>query len=215
MNTPGSTSRTTVRRLPERSVADLAVAHAILDAAGGRVVAHVAVVEDGQPFVLPVAFARDGDSVIFHGSSGSRLFRTLAAGAPTCLTVTHVDGIVLARSAFESSMNYRCVMVLGTCEALEDEDKAAALQTITEALTPGRWEHLRPMKRKEMAATLVLRLPLDELSVKVRDGGPEDPEEDVSFPVWAGHVPFRIEAGEPQPAADLPADPATLSGGWA
>jgi nitroimidazol reductase NimA-like FMN-containing flavoprotein (pyridoxamine 5'-phosphate oxidase superfamily) len=199
---PGSTPRTKGRRLNHNEVRDRAALHAVLDAG---TVAHVAVVDgSGQPFVLAVAYARDGESVVFHGSTGSRLFRTLAAGAPTCFTVTLLDGLVLARSAFESSMNYRSVMVLGTCTSLTGDAKADALRTITEHLLPGRWEHARPMLRKERAATIVLSLPLDECSVKIRTGGPTDEtDDDIALPIWAGHIPIRTVYDDPVVAADM------------
>lgn len=198
---PGSTPRTRVRRLAEREVRDLEALHATLDAG---YVAHVAVVDDGQPYVVPVAYVRDGDRVLFHGSTGSRLFRALAAGQRTCVTVTLLDGLVLARSAFESSMNYRSVMILGVCEVLEGDAKGALLELLTERLLPGRWPHLRPMSAKEQAGTLLLALPLDEASVKISTGGPADEEaEDVAWPVWAGHIPLHTVAGDPVPASDL------------
>jgi hypothetical protein len=183
-------------------VDDRAALDAVLDA--GRV-AHVAVVTDGQPLVVPVAYARDGDRVLVHGSTGSRLFRSLAAGAPTCLTVTLYDGLVLARSAFESSMHYRSAMVLGTATPVEGEAKDAALRVVTEHLLPGRWAEARHPSRKELASTLVLALPLTEWSLKVSDGPPDDDPADVSLPVWAGVVPVRETYGTPQPAPDLPA----------
>lgn len=196
---PGSSERTRVRRFPEKAVADRAGLHAVLDAG---LVAHVAVVdEDGQPFVVPVAYARDGERVLFHGSTGSRLFRSLAAGARTCLTVVLLDGMVLARSSFESSMNYRSAMVLGTCDVLEGEDKDRALRVISDHLLPGRWDDIRPPSRKELAATLVLALPLDEASAKISAGPPEDAEEDLDRPVWAGVVPIVESFGAPEPDA--------------
>jgi nitroimidazol reductase NimA-like FMN-containing flavoprotein (pyridoxamine 5'-phosphate oxidase superfamily) len=195
------TERTTVRRLPEKQVGDRAVLDAVLD--DGRV-AHVAVVEgDGQPFVVPVGYARDGDTVLFHGSTASRLFRTLAAGAPTCLTVTRYDGLVLARSTFESSMHYRCAMVLGRAVPVDGDAKLEALHRITDHLMPGRWADARHPNRKELAATLVLALPLTEWSVKVSDGPPDDAAEDLDRDVWAGVVPIRETYGPPQPAPDL------------
>lgn len=201
---PGSTERTTVRRLAEKTVNDRATAYAILDAG---FVAHLAVVDDqGQPYVVPVGYARDGDRVLFHGSTGSRLFRGLADGRPTCLTVTLLDGLVLARSTFESSMQYRGVMVLGGCTVLEGADKDLALEVITEHLLPGRWSEARHPNKKELAATLVLSLPLDEISVKVSDGPPEDEEDDLTRPIWAGVVPLRESFGEPVPAPDLVGD---------
>jgi nitroimidazol reductase NimA-like FMN-containing flavoprotein (pyridoxamine 5'-phosphate oxidase superfamily) len=193
--------RTRVRRLPEKQVRDRAVLDAVLDAAR---VAHVAVVDgEGRPYVLPVAHARDGDRVLFHGSTGSRLFRGLAAGAPTCLTVTLVDGLVAARSTFESSMHYRSAMVLGTATVVADADKSAALQVLTDHLMPGRWADARHPSPKELAATLVLALPLDEWSVKVSDGPPDDAVSDLDRPVWAGTVPMGVAWGDPVDAPDL------------
>ena len=197
----GPSARTTVRRLPEKQVRDRAVLDAVLDA--GRV-AHVAVQDDGgQPYVVPVAYARDGDAVVFHGSTGSRLFRSLADGLPTCLTVTLLDGLLAARSVFESSMHYRCAMVLGTATVLEGDAGLAALERVTEHLLPGRWADARQPNRKELAATLVLSLRLTEWSVKVSDGPPDDAEEDLDLPYWAGVVPLHEVAGAPQPAPDL------------
>lgn len=195
-------SRTRVRRLPEKQVESAEVRDAIL-AAG--IVAHLAVVDKGQPFVLPVAYAPWRDRLAFHGSTGSRLFRMLADGAPTCLTVTLVDGLVLARSAFESSMNYRGVMVLGRCSVVTGQDKDDALATITEHLLPGRWDTIRHPSKKEDAATTVLSLTLDEWSVKVGEGFAEDPEEDLAPDtyggVWAGRVPIVTSFGTPEPDA--------------
>lgn len=188
-----------MRRIPEKAVTDRAALDAILDAG---LVAHVAVVDDGQPFVLPVGYARDGGRVLIHGSTGSRLFRALAAGAPTCLTVTLLDALVLARSAFESSMNYRAVMVLGSCVELTGAEKEAALRTISDHLLPGRWADIREPSRRELAATTVLALPLDEASVKVSEGPPDDAEEDLLRPTWAGHLPVHEVFGEPVPAPD-------------
>ncbi|MDZ5442086.1 pyridoxamine 5'-phosphate oxidase family protein [Micromonospora sp. 4G57] len=192
----GGTPRTRVRRLPDLAVHDRAVLHAVLDA--GRV-GHLAIVDGDQPYALPVAYARDGDRVLVHGSTGSRLFRHLAAGAPACLTVTLLDGLVLARSAFESSMNYRCAMVLGALTALDGVEKLAALERLSAHLLPGRWAVIRPPSAKELAATLVLALPLDECSVKVSAGPPDDLEDDLDRPVWAGVVPVVEAYGIPQP----------------
>jgi uncharacterized protein len=198
---PGSTPRTRLRRIPDKAVHDRAVLHAVLDAG---LVAHVSVADSGgQPYVLPVAYARDGERVLFHGSTGSRLFRHLAAGAPTCLTVTLLDGMVLARSVFESSMHYRSAMVLGSCTPVRGAAKLSALELITHHLLPGRWVDARHPSKKELAATLVLALPLDEASVKVSDGPPDDPDEDVALEVWAGTVPLHETFGEPVDAPDL------------
>jgi hypothetical protein len=198
---PGSTDRTTVRRIAEKTVKDREVGYAILDAG---FVAHVAVVDDaGQPYVVPVGYARDGDRVLFHGSTGSRLFRGLASGQSTCLTVTLLDGMVLARSTFESSMNYRGVMVLGQCQVLGGTEKDRALEVITEHLLPGRWAEARHPNKKELAQTLVLALDLTEMSVKVSAGPPDDADDDIARPIWAGVVPIVETFGAPQPAPDL------------
>lgn len=200
---PGSSNRTRVRRLPERAVLDVEALHAVLDAG---LVAHLAVSDaDGQTYVLPVAYARRGDEVLFHGSTGSRLMRSLAAGQRTCLTVTLLDGLVVARSAFESSMNYRSAMVLGVARRLPADEEIDALQCITEHLMPGRWADCRRPTAKERAATMVLSLPLDECSVKIRTGDPEDDPDDLVDPVaaglWAGTVPLLQSFGTPVPSA--------------
>lgn len=193
-------NRTRVRRLPEKQRGDRTALDAVLDA--GRVV-HVGFVQDGQPFVMPTAYARDGDRLLMHGSTGSRLFRLLASGVPCCATVTLVDGWVLARSAFESSMHYRSAVVLGTCSPVDDEGKRDALERLSEAWLPGRWADVRPPSAKELAATMVLSLPLEEWSVKVSDAPPDDAPADVALPVWAGVVPIEERLGEPVPAPDL------------
>jgi uncharacterized protein len=196
-----ATERTRVRRLPDKQVWDRAGLDAVLDA--GRV-AHLAFATDGQPYAVPVAYARDGDRVLVHGSTGSRLFRTLADGAPACLTVTLLDGLVLARSGFESSMQYRSAMVLGRLSVVDGhEERLAALRAVVNHLLPGRWEELRPPNKRELAATMVLALPLDEWSVKTSAKHPEDPEDDLDEPVWAGVVPIVETLGEPVAAPDL------------
>jgi hypothetical protein len=193
--------RTRVRRIPEKQVDDRVVLDAILDA--GRV-GHLAVVDETeQPFVLPVAYARDGDKLLVHGSTASRLFRTLATGNRTCLTVTHLDGLVLARSAFESSMRYRSAMVFGSCDAVPREEKLRALELLTEHLLPRRWSTLRAPLSKEIAATMILSLPIVEWSVKVSDGWSADPPEDLDAPVWAGVLPMRTVFDDALPAPDL------------
>lgn len=201
---PASSQRTQLGRKADRGSTDLELAREILD---GALVGHIGLVlPDGYPAVLPVAIARQEgsaghpDQVLFHGSTGSRLFRQLAAGAPTCLTVTHLDGLVLARSAFESSMNYRSLMVFGVARPVPDPLLPESLRCITDHLTPGRWDALRPMTGKEVAATSVLALPLVEFSVKLRAGGPGDSDE--SWPVWAGVLPLHTEVGTPVPDGD-------------
>lgn len=166
--------------------------------------AHVGFVSDDAPYVVPLAYGRDGDTVLVHGSTGSRAFRALADGTPACLTVTLLDGLVLARSAFETSMRYRSAMVLGCFARVTDPAaKEAALVRISEHSAPGRWADVRPPSGKELAATSVLTLPLDEWSVKVSDSWPEDEPDDRARPVWAGVIGFRTEVGPPQPAPDL------------
>lgn len=199
-------SRTRVRRSPERSRSGRADLDAVLDA--GRI-AHVGIVDDGQPYVIPMAYARVGDDLVLHGSTGSRLMRALADGAPACVTVTILDGLVLARSAFESSMNYRSAMVLGRARRLAGAEADAALDALTDHLLPGRVPEVRPMTARERAATMVLALDLGEASVKVREGGPEDPDENDPqwSSIWAGVVPLEERLGEPIPdggSASLP-----------
>ena len=179
-----------MRRLSERGRYDRAAIDAVLDAG---LVAHLGFVSDGQPFVIPTLHARVGDDVYVHGSAASRTLRELAGGIPACLTVTLLDGIVLARSVFEHSMNYRSVVVLGRAtHVVEPDEKLGALQAFTEKLLPGRWAEARPPTRKELKGTSVLRMPLDEASAKIRDGGPEDGDTpDADLDVWAGHLPAR------------------------
>ena len=198
---PGSTERTRVRRIPELAVTDRSALHEVLDAG---LVGHLALVDEtGQPYALPVAYAREGESVLVHGSAASRLFRLCASGAPVCFTVTLLDGLVLARSAFESSMNYRSAMVLGHCNVLHGRAKELALRLISEHLMPERWPEIREPSAKELKSTAVLELPLDECSLKISADGPDDPAEDVELPVWAGRVPLVRQWGEPVAADDL------------
>ena len=194
--------RTRIRREAHRQVTDAAALHAILDEA---LLAHVAVVRDGLPLVLPFACARDGDSLLLHGSTGSGLLRA-ATGTPVCVEVTHLDGLVFARTTFDSSMRYRSAVVHGVATPLEGEEKAAALRLLSDHLFPGRTAELRDSTAKELAATLVLRVPLDTASVKVAAGPPEvDPDDHEPRDVWAGVLPLRLVAGDPQPAPDVPA----------
>ena len=197
-----ASSRTRVRRLPERGRYDREALEAVLDAG---MVAHLGFVADGQPFVIPTLHARVDDDVYVHGSAASRTLRTLAGGFPACLTVTLLDGVVLARSVFEHSMNYRSVVVLGhATPVVEPDEKLAALEAFTEKLLPGRWNEARQPTAKELKATSVLRLPLDEASAKIREGGPEDGDTpDAELEVWAGHVPLVVTALEPVPDPSL------------
>jgi len=189
------TARTQVKRLPKRGVYDEAEIHAILDEG---FLCHVGFTVDGQPYVIPTGYARRGNEILLHGSAASRMLRTVADGIDVCVTVTLVDGFVLARSAFHHSVNYRSVVILGKARMVTDTaEKMEALSCFTNHLVPGRWEEVRQPTEQELKATEVLALPLAEVSAKVRNGPPVDDEEDLSLPVWAGVVPLRIMAGEP------------------
>ncbi len=194
MNGTPPSPRATVRRVPQRADYDFEAIAAILDEAW---VAHVGMAADGQPFVLPMACWREGDRLLLHGATSSRLMRHLASGAPMCVAVTLLDGLVLARSAFHHSMNYRSVVVLGRAEPLEGAAKAAALDAFVERVEPGRSGRVRRSSAQELKATMVLAVPLAEASAKVRTGGPKDDAEDLGRPVWAGVVPIREVRGEP------------------
>src|SRR5690554_185192 len=182
-----------VRQAPKRASYDRALVHSILDEG---YVAHIAFVVDGLPVALPMFYVRDGDSVLLHGSRKSRLMKHLGDGAPLCLTVTHLDGLVLARSAFHHSMNYRSVMVHGRAERVTGEEKALAMALITARVREGRSSGERPVNVQEGKATEMLRLPIIEVAAKVRTGGPVDDEEDMALPVWAGVIPMRLVFGE-------------------
>ena len=189
-------ARTKVRRAPARGVYDRDAVDAILDEA---LIAHLGFVDDGQPYVIPTLQARIGDVVYVHGSTASRAIRGLSSGIPACLTVTLLDGLVLARSAFHHSINYRSVVVLGTCRPVEGrEEREAALHAFTERMVPGRWDEVRPPNAQELKGTRVLAMRLDESSAKVRTGPPVDDEEDYALPVWAGVVPLSTVAGPAQ-----------------
>jgi nitroimidazol reductase NimA-like FMN-containing flavoprotein (pyridoxamine 5'-phosphate oxidase superfamily) len=201
MTTPPPSARTTVRRLPERAAYDRAAAHAILDEA---VVCHVGLATDDGPVVIPMLHARDGDRLLIHGSPASRLLRAGKGGVDLCATVTLVDGIVLARSAFHHSLNYRSVVAIGRATPVADlDERRAALDVLVEACVPGRTADARPPNDKELRGTLVLALPLDECSVKVRTGPPNDEEADMGLPVWAGVIPLTTTPGAPVPSPDL------------
>jgi len=193
---------TRLRRLPEQGSRDLELACRIIDEAR---ICHVGFTLQGQPYVVPMAHARDGRHLLLHGSVASRLVKSLAGGLPCCVTITHLDGLVLARSAFHSSMNYRSVMVFGTAQAVTDADeKSRGLDALTDHLLPGRRAELRESTRKELNATTLLALPIEQFSVKTRSGPPDDPAGDREAPVWAGVVPLTLQAGKPEPAPDLP-----------
>jgi hypothetical protein len=191
-----STPRTTLRRLRERGRSDRADLYAVLDAG---LVCHLGVVSDGAPVVLPTAYGRDGDTLYLHGSSANGAFAT-GTGQRVCVTVTHMDGLVCARSVFHHSVNYRSAVIFGTPELLTDEEeRIRGLQVVTDHLIPGRWAAARKPTKKEMAGTSVLSLPLDEASVKIRTGGPSDDDEDYYLDVWAGVLPMTMTFGEPEP----------------
>jgi len=189
------TGRTTLRRLPQRAEYGREAVYQILDEA---FVCHVGFVSGGSPFVIPTAYGRAGDVLYLHGARASRMLKELARGPEVCVTVTLLDGLVLARSAFHHSINYRSVVVLGRAEVVEDpSEKMEALRLFTEHIVRGRWDEVREPSPQEMNATLVLRLPLAEASAKVRTGPPVDDEEDMTWPVWAGELPLRLVASEP------------------
>lgn len=189
------TDRTRVVREPQRGVYDREVIYKILDEG---LVCHVGFVADGQPFVIPTLYARVGDAIYFHGSAASRMLRGVAEGAQVCVTVTLTDGIVVARSVFNHSMNYRSVVALGQASLVEQpEEKLAALRAFTEKILPGRWNDARQPNERELKATSILRLPLAEISAKIRTGPPEDDAEDYELPIWAGVIPLGTVASAP------------------
>lgn len=195
------TDRTRVKRLPDRGHYDPETVHKILDEA---FVCHVGFVVDGQPFVIPTNFGRVGDTVYLHGSSASRMLRTLADGIQVCVTVTLIDGLVLARSAFHHSVNYRSVVILGRATPVEDpQEKNRALAAFTDHIMRGRWDAVRQPTEQELKATSVLAIRLEEVSAKVRVGPPKDDEEDYSLPIWAGVLPLPIVPGKPIPDPKL------------
>lgn len=197
-----ATERTRLRRLPERARIDREDLYAVLDAG---FLCHLGVVWEGSPRVLPTAYGRVGDVLYLHGSSANRTMLA-ADGQPVCVTVTHLDGLVCARSVFHHSMNYRSAMVYGTGRIVTDADeRMEGLRVIVDNMIPGRWDAARAPIRKEMAATAVLALPLDEASVKVRTGPASDEPEDYDLDVWAGVVPTRVEFGPPEPDDQMPA----------
>lgn len=196
MNTYTPTPRTKVRRLAKRAVYDTERVHQILDEG---YLCHVGFVHDGQPFVIPTLYARSGATIFIHGSGASRMLKTLAEGVDICLTVTLVDGFVLARSAFHHSMNYRSVTVLGRARLVSEvAEKMEALRLITDHIVPNRWDEVRGPNELEMKQTVVLALPLEEVAAKVRNGPPADDDEDYALPIWAGVIPIQTQLGTPQ-----------------
>lgn len=211
--TPAPSDRARVRRLHERGHYDRATIDAILDA---MPVCHIGYSIDGLPYATPTLQWREGDRVYWHGSSASRMLRAID-GAPVCLTVTILDGFVVARSAFHHSLNYRSVMLFGRAERVRDDTaKLDHLERLIEGLYPGRWKTLRPVNAQELKATAVFSLPIDEASAKVRTGGPKDDEADYALPIWAGVVPVRLQLLPPEddprnlPDVSVPADVGAL-----
>lgn len=198
------TPRTMLKRLPQRGSYDRAVINRILDEG---FICHVGFAVDGRPFVIPTGYARVGDRLFVHGSQASRMLRTLGTGIDVCVTVTLLDGLVLARSAFHHSMNYRSVVVFGNARVVDDpNEKLEALRSLSEHMIPGRWDDVRQPNERELQLTTVLSVPLTEASAKVRTGPPLDEEEDYELPVWAGVVPLRLVAGMPIDDPRLPED---------
>jgi uncharacterized protein len=188
------TPRTRVVREPQRAVYDRSVVNRILDEG---FICHLGFAVDGQPFVIPTSYGRHEDVLYIHGSAASRMLRNVSGGIPLCVTVTLLDGLVLARSIFNHSMNYRSVVVLGTGTAIEDrEEKLTALRLLSEHIVPGRWNEVRQPNEKELKATTILRVPIQEFSAKVREGPVIDDEEDYAFPVWAGVLPLNLVTGD-------------------
>ena len=187
------TPRTTVRRRPQRGHYDRETIDAVLDEG---FVCHLGVVDDHGPVVLPTGYVRIGGEVVLHGSAANRMLRLAAEGRPVCVTVTLLDGLVLARSAFHHSMNYRCVVVFGQARVLEGDEKVRALEAFVDHIVPGRSAEARPPDDRELAATLVIAVPLDEASAKVRTGPPSDDEADLALDVWAGVIPLSLVRGE-------------------
>jgi len=189
------TTRTRVVREPERGIYDRETIYRILDEG---FICHVGFAVNGQPFVIPTSYGRQDATLYIHGSAASRMLRQMKDGVALCVTVTLLDGLVLARSVFNHSMNYRSVVILGKGTLVEDpEEKLAALRTLSEHIIPGRWDNVRQPHERELKATSVLRVPIEEFSAKVRTGPPIDDEEDYSFPTWAGVVPLEMKVGEP------------------
>ncbi len=195
MNTFPKTDRNKVKRLPKRGYYDAETIYAILDAG---FICHVGFSVGGQPYVIPTGYGRDGDRIYIHGSAASRMLKNLDQGIPVCITVTHLDGLVLARSAFHHSMNYRSAVVFGTATAVEgEEEKLHALKVISEYILKGRWDEVRAPNAKELKGTMVLAIEIEEASAKIRTGPPGDDEPDYELPVWAGVLPIRQVYGAP------------------
>jgi nitroimidazol reductase NimA-like FMN-containing flavoprotein (pyridoxamine 5'-phosphate oxidase superfamily) len=204
MRTRAPSKRATVRSRPERAAYDSETIDAILDRG---LICHVGFVIDSQPFVIPTIYARCNRKVVIHGSPGSRMLRAAKAGAPLCVTVTLYDGLVLARSAFKHSINYRSVVILGAASEITDESqKLTALEALVEHVMPGRWKEIRRPSAAELKATTILAVPVEEASAKIRCGPPMDKDEDYQLDVWAGEIPLQTVASAPRPDPRLPSD---------
>jgi nitroimidazol reductase NimA-like FMN-containing flavoprotein (pyridoxamine 5'-phosphate oxidase superfamily) len=198
------TPRNKVLRLAKRAIYDEEVVHAIVDAA---MICHVGYEIDGQPYAMPTLVARDGNTLLLHGAAKARTLLHAGAGNPVCVTVTHTDGIVLARSVFNHSINYRSAMIYGVGRMVTDPDeKLAAMIRFTEKLIPGRWDDVRPMTAQEFKATGVVAVPIDSASAKVRTGMPADEPEDIDLPYWGGIIPMRQVLDDPEPDSHVPND---------
>jgi nitroimidazol reductase NimA-like FMN-containing flavoprotein (pyridoxamine 5'-phosphate oxidase superfamily) len=193
-----------VQRLSDREFSDRDAINEFLD---NEFLAHVGFIESStqEPFVIPMGYARDGDRILLHGSTGSRMMMQIAAGAQICVTITRVDALIAARSTFNSSINYQSVMIFGTATVLKDEEKMAALEVISNGLIPGSWDYTRPITSKETAATMIVSLPLEKYSAKQRTGSSHDEDEDMNLPLWAGIIPVERTFGTPI-AADYASD---------
>jgi hypothetical protein len=194
---PGSTERTTVRRISHKASNELSDLYSILD---DNLVAHVAVVENGEPIVIPMTYGRDGNTLYLHGSTGSRLMRLLAQNPSVCISITELNALKVARSTFNSGMHYRAAVIFGKAELVSDEDKLRALDALSDGLIPGRNSEARPTTKKELAATIIISVKLDETSVKISKNEVDDPEEDLNLGYWAGIIPLKTIAGRAIPA---------------
>ena len=194
MNTYRITERNKVKRVPKRGHYDQETVYEILDT---TFVCHIGFVMEGRPFVIPTAYGRDGNTIYIHGSTKSRMLVNLEKGIPVCLTVTHLDGIVMARSTFHSSVNYRSAVVFGQAKPVSDDRKNHALEVITNNIINGRWEEARPPYEKELKGTSVLAIEIESASAKIRTGGPNDEKEDYDLDIWAGIIPLQMIAGKP------------------
>lgn len=200
----GPTSRNKVKRIPKRGHYDKKTIYEVLDAG---CICHLGfVTPNGQPFVIPTIYGREKDRIYIHGATKSRMLMNAKTGIQVCLTVTHVDGLVLARSTFHHSMNYRSAVVFGTAKEIEGEEKNSALEVITDQILKGRWEESRPPNAKELKATTVLAIDIEEASAKIRTGGPSDEKADYDLPIWAGVVPIHTVYGQAEPDEVLPAN---------